>query len=1050
MTKALAVVFGILAAAAPAAYPQTPTGAITGTVKDASGAVIPKAQVSIVNTATLQSRDQATSDDGLFTTAALAPGSYRITVVTPGFKRSERDVTVAAGTTAIIEVSLDPGDVTETISVTGALPLIRRDHHQVGGVIAREQIDRIPLNGRSFLELAKLEPGVIPARLADGRTFVSSLGAGVQTVPRVGAARVTVDGVNITTPGTAGVLLQVSPDVVQEFHIATVNFDAATSLTSNGAINIVTRSGTSAYRGGGFYFFRDDHLAAYPSLRRDPANLDPPFERHQFGFSSGGPLWKRRLFFFGSFERTDQTGVISVRPLEEFAALGGLFPSPYTGNQTNVRVDAAVHPNHTVFARYSADRNLAFINSGPGPLGLPSSWAERVNDSTQTLAGMTNVISDRAVNELRVSHFQAGIPLTLATSRECPGCFGLGEIRTVVSDANLTYGGQGRSSDASAWRFQLTDGATWQLSGHTLRAGFDWEHTEATNFSFGTQANEISLFSPREARQTVPGLAVPVQFVTPEDILALPIRNFSITVGSGSVLWDGFRPERVTDLYRLYAADSWRATDRLTLNVGLSWSYEPNVISQDFAKPALLAPILGSDGLNPPKPEKDNVSTTFGLAWAATADGRTVVRGGAGRYFDPLSSTNTLNRIRERDLLLPLGTGSMLTASMQFQQATFFTGAQLIASIPTIRENLLRSLNPGNRDLSVRNLDFTKTGTNLVDRAYVTPSSVHLSLGVQREVARGLLVSADVAWKRFDNTFINGIDFNRWFSAGGPVIPRCTTSQRNDVSVACSNGPMFFDTTSGRARYRGLLLRTEKHFGGRGQLLASYALASFVGNNGTGTGTSENAGGRVFGFNNDNWDENYGPLPSDQRHVLNVAGAIELPLDFSLAVSVSAYSAPPFAPYVANVDFNGDGTGNAVPGAATGDLLPGTTINQFGRGLDKDDLIRLVQDYNANVSGTRTAGGQIAPVIQLPERFSFNDSFFTQDLRLTRRFSLGAARGRVEVSLDVFNLFNTSNLVGYGSDLTRPALFGQPGDRVGQAFGSGGSRAIQLGARLQF
>ena len=1037
MSRALAAVLGSLAMAV-SAFAQTPTGAISGTVKDSSGAVVPEAQVSIVNAGTLQSRNQATSDEGLFGAAALAPGVYLIRVERTGFKRSERHVTVAAASTAIVEVTLDPGEVTETVTVTGTQPLLRRDHHEIGGVIAREHIDQIPLNGRNFLELAKLEPGVIPSRLGDGRTFVSSLGAGVQTIPRVGSTRVTVDGVNVTTPGTAGVLLQISPDVIQEFQIATVNFDAATSLTTNGAINIVTRSGTNQYRGGGFYFSRGDRFAAYPSLRRNPANPDPPFERHQFGLSSGGPLWKRRMFFFGSVERIDQTSVVSVRTLDEFAALGGLFRSPYTGNQTNVRVDAIVHPSHTVFARYSADRNDAFVNIAPG---LPSSWSQRVNDSKQTLVGMTNAMSDHAVNELRASHFHVGIPFTPATSAMCPGCFGLGEIRTSVPTAGLTYGGQGTGSSLSAWRFQLTDIATWHVRSHTLRAGVDWEHTKAASFGVGGEANGISLFSPGEARE-IPGLILPEQFLTPEQILALPVRAYTITVGSGTVLWDGFQPERGLDLYRLHASDTWRPTDRLTLNFGLSWSYEPNAISQDLTKPALLTPIVGSDGLAPPRPERDLFSPTVGFAWVASADGRTVLRGGAGRYFDPLSSTNTQNRIREREHLMPLGTGSMLSESIVFQQPTLLTGTQLMAADPAIREHLVRSLNPANRDLSVRNLDFTKTATNLIDPAYGTPSSVHLSLGVQREAAQGLLISADVAWKRFDNTFINGIDFNRWFSAGGPVIPACPFPQRNDVTVRCSNGPLYFDTTSGRARYVGLLLRAEKRLAGRGQVLASYALSSLVGSNGVGgTATTEAPANRWFGFNNDNWDENYGPLPTDRRHVLNVAGSLELPFGFALGIGVSASSAPPFAPYVGDVDFNGDGTVN--------DLLPGTTINQFGRGLDENDLVRLVAEYNANVAGTMTGGGRIAPRIQLPERFSFNDSFFTQDVRLTRRFSLGAAR-RAEVSIDAFNLFNTSNLVGFLSNLREPGSFGQPGERVGQLFGSGGSRTVQLGVRLQF
>jgi hypothetical protein len=238
-----------------------------------------------------------------------------------------------------------------------------------------------------------------------------------------------------------------------------------------------------------------------------------------------------------------------------------------------------------------------------------------------------------------------------------------------------------------------------------------------------------------------------------------------------------------------------------------------------------------------------------------------------------------------------------------------------------------------------------------------------------------------------------------------------------------------------------LLVRVEKRFGGRAQLLASYALSSFVGSNGTGTGTSEASGGRVFGFNNNDWSENYGPLPTDQRHVLNVSGFVELPWRLQAAFTVSASSGPPFSPYVAGMDFNGDGTVN--------DLLPGTTVNQFNRGLGKDDLARLVDSYNQQYAGRLTAGGQIAPRVTLPVNYSLDDAFFTADLRLTRTFVLHE-RARLLAFGEVFNLFNTANLVQYGSNLADTATFGQPSARFTQVFGSGGPRAFQFGARVSF
>jgi hypothetical protein len=275
------------------------------------------------------------------------------------------------------------------------------------------------------------------------------------------------------------------------------------------------------------------------------------------------------------------------------------------------------------------------------------------------------------------------------------------------------------------------------------------------------------------------------------------------------------------------------------------------------------------------------------------------------------------------------------------------------------------------------------------------------------------------------------------------VIPRCVGAQLEDVSAVCSTGAIYFDTTSGRARYRGLLVRVDKRFSTTAQVMASYALASYVGSNGTGTATAEAPGGRVFGFNNDDWFENVGAMPTDERHVLTVSGFFALPWQFQIGFSVSAYSRPPFTAYVSGFDFNGDGT--------TNDLLPGTRVNQFGRGLGKDDLARLVARYNQDIAGRPLCCGQNVPrPLTLPDDYSFDDTFFTQDLRLSRTFPIGTRGARISLSAEVFNLLNTANLVGFSGNLGDRNVFGQPTGRVSQVFGSGGPRAVQLAARLGF
>ena len=562
----------------------------------------------------------------------------------------------------------------------------------------------------------------------------------------------------------------------------------------------------------------------------------------------------------------------------------------------------------------------------------------------------------------------------------------------------------------------------------------------------------MNLYSPRQVRNfnaTAPPAAqipLPSSFLTLEDILLLPLKSFSTGVGSGFVSFRDFRKYRRMDLYRLYAADTWRIGPRLTVNYGLAWSYEPNSLNTDLTKPKLLTAILGPDGLNASVAQKGNFSPTVGFAWAATRDGKTVIRGGSGRYFDPVSH-NSGNIANERLALSPAGTGRKnVPGSSIFyqgrpvdfpQRPTSFTAADLLTILPGIRAELLRQLNPDNRDFTFRNVDLDKTGSNLSDPFYDTQYALHFSVGVQRELARDLVFSADFVRRRFLHTYFAGIDYNRFNSAQGPVIPRCSPAQRNDVTAVCSAGPITFDNTTGIAQYKGLLMRLEKRFSRRTQFLASYALGRYEGTNGPG-----NADLPATGFNNDNWFDSYGPLPTDLRHVLNLSGFVDLPRRFQVSFSVSAYSRPPFSVYVSGMDFNGDGTQN--------DLLPGTRVHQFNRGLGKDDLARLVERYNQEFAGKLTLGGQIAPRLTLPANYSFNDRFFTQDLRLSRSFSLGSERVRLVLLGEVFNLFNTANLVQYSGNIADTAAFGQPGARFSQVFGSGGPRAFQLGARISF
>jgi hypothetical protein len=1060
MRKLGAVLFILALVTGGVARSQAPTGTIAGVATDPAGAAVIGARISVINRDRGLVRNLLTSAEGIYSVAALPAGVYQLKVEADGFSLRELTVIVEAGTTITVNLPLQVGAVSEKMTVREAVPLIRYEHHQVGGVVTSGQIESLPLNGRNFLELAKLEPGVTNlVKATNNRTLVSPLGSGLIAPPRIGFTRVTVDGANVNIIPGIGVVLNVSQEVVQEFQIATVNFDVSTGLTSNGAINIVTRAGGNQYHGSGFIFYRDHHLAAYPGLSRDPSNSDPFFQRTQFGYKMEGPIHKDTAFFSTSFERNDQRGVQAVQPRNaEFAPLGGVFPSPFIGNQFNLRVDARLDPNHNAFVRYTHDGNLAFSTLGSANAGLlPSAWSRIENWVDQSIGGLTSVLSPRTVNDLRFSYFFASSPDRPASALDCPGCLGVGAPRITIQDAGVILG-QARRGSFVGRRYQLTDSLATHRGSHRLCFGLDWESS-----SFGSQTimNEpatINLYSPQEVHRfnataaLAARIPLPSSFTTLDDILQLPVKSFTTNVGPGFELNRGFRKYRVLDRYRLYAGDTWLAGPRLTLNYGLAWSYEPNSLNTDLTKPKLLTPILGPDGLGPSVAPKANFSPTVGFAWTATRDAKTVVRAGAGRYFDPVSF-NSNNVANERRALSPAGTGrKTIPGSGIFHQGgplnfpnnpTVFTGADLLDVLPEKRAELLRQLNQDNRDLTFRNLNVDKTAPggnsngNLSDPFYQTPYALHLNLGVQRELTRDLVLTADFVWRRFLHNFLPDIDYNRYErrinGVRTPAIPLCTAAQRNEVNAVCSAGPITFDNTTGIANYRGLLVRVEKRFSRRTQFLASYALGSFDGSNGTAAGA---------GFNNDNWIENYGPLPTDRRHILNLSGFVDLPWRFQVSLIVSAYSRLPFSAFVRNMDFNGDGTMN--------DLLPGTRVNQLNRGLDKDDLAQLVSTYNLEFANKQTAGGQTAPTLVLPDDYAFNDNFFTQDLRIGRTFRFGKERMGLTLFGEVFNLLNTANLIDYSANISNPEIFGQAARRFDQVFGSGGPRAFQFGMRVSF
>jgi len=1024
---------------------QTPTGSITGMVRDPSGAAVAAASVKVLSISTGLARTMATAATGDYGIPVLPAGQYEVSVEAAGFQRIVRQAEVETGETTTADFQLAVGDVKDSVTVDAVIPQLQTDSHTVGGVVTQAQIQGLPLNGRNFLELAKLEPGVQPPSPSNNnREFVPVLGGpGGNTGSGGRGTRVTVDGGSIMAVGSFGSQMGFSQEVVQEFQVSAANFDLSTGTTDAGAINVVTRSGGNQFHGTGFYFFRDHTLSAYPALGRDPANPDPFFQRRQFGLAAGGPIRRDRVFVFANWERNEQRGVVDSNLLDQdFAHFSRITTNPLFGDQFSVRIDARMSVNQTVLIRHSHDASRAFAPSPStgNPMAYPSQWTRQSAWSDQSLVGLTSVFHPTLVNEVRFSYFFSSTGETAPEEADCPGCLGIGSPAVNIPQSNLFIGNSASNSNLGR-RFHLSDMAAWQHSTHRVRLGAEWEYNRGGILAWANEPATLTLWSPAQARQY--NLPLPAGFRTMDDILQLPLQSVTVSVGDPRVPQESGGNVRHWPTARLYVQDTWRVHPRFVVNYGLGWGIDRD-LNYDLKKPALFVPLLGPGGLGPPRKSWTNFSPVFGIAWSPVRLPKTVIRAGAGLYYEPLSSGGldaeraTLGSPGQGRQLFPGSSlqntlpgipGVPVGVSLEFRnRPTLFKGADLLTLLPGLRASLVQGM--ANADPAVQAIQLSKTVvTGVFPSDYKASSALHTSAGIQREVARDFVLSADFAYRHFVHLTLGGaVDLNHFNSNAGPVIPVCTASQRNDPQAICSVGAIDAQEWRGRATYRGLLLRADKRFSRGLQVLASYAYSH---NTGTNNGN---------GFNLYNWLQNTGPLQNDYPHILNIAGITQLPGHVELGLNFAYASAPSLSAYVGSLDFNGDGT--------QGDLLPGTTVNVFNRSMGRPDLERLVARFNSTYAGGKDAAGRPIPRLSFPAHYSFGDDLQSLDLRLSRSFTF-RERWRLALIGEVFNLYNKANLTGFSGDLTG-AAFGQPTNRATQVFGSGGPRAFQLAWRLSF
>ena len=770
---------------------------LAGRVTDPQGASIAGAEVTARHTATNVKASAITEQDGRFRFPFLKIGSYDVAVRAQGFKAFSRPLTLNVGAAYQLPIGLEVGGLEERVTVTGDAPTIETARSQIAGTVSSTEVGGLPMNGRNFLDLALLVPGVSPTNTASTQLFAETSavpGQGLSVASQRNFSNsFIVDGVsaNDDAAGLSGIPLAV--EAVDQFQVVTSGGQAELGRALGGYVNVVTRSGTNALHGSAYEFLRDDAFnAANPLLGRKL-----PMRQHQYGLSVGGPVVRDRTFFFANVEQRDlsQSGLTTISDASvatinaRLAATGypgapvttGVYPNPVDTTLGLAKLDHQAG-SHQMSLRYNLYLVSADNSRGAGGLGAPSASAGLDNSDHAVAFSDTWALSSRTVNETRVQ-FSRGDLQALPTDPIGPAV----SISGVASFGTLS---------GSPWRrvnklFELVDTVSHQAGAHALRAGADFLY------------NDDTITYPRSVRGAY-------TFSSMANFLTGTYNNAGFTQTFGDP-----RVAQTNPNLGLFVQDEWHAGSRLTLNAGLRYDLQ---------------------FLETVETDTDNISPRIGFAWTPWASRRTVIRGGAGLFYDRvplralanaiLSAGNTtdLSRLQQTNVSL----SPNQTAAPRFPNV-------LPGPVPLVTLVNLTTMDPH------------------MQNAHSTQASVE----IEHQIGSSTTVSAGYQYVRGDDLIIS-INQN---------VPSCVAAGTNNgcrpVSAYANNSQY---SPRAHSTYHGMHLSLLQRPARWGYYRVSYSLSK----------ARNNVGEFFFSSPIDPFDlsKDWGRSDDDQRHRLVIHGAI--------------------------------------------------------------------------------------------------------------------------------------------------------------------------------
>lgn len=1062
------------------AWAQFDTAAVLGTVRDTSGAVVPEAVVTLTNVATGLAVKRTTSGAGDYEFPTVTVGTYLVTAEKAGFAVAlVENVQAQVGARLRVNLEMTVGAITEQVQVQASTPLLETDSSQRGQIITGEQTVALPLNGREYSSLMLLTNGVRPSPLRLGAT------------PREGAYNVNglrstfnnfmIDGVDNNAYGTSNQgfsnqVMQPPPDAISEFKVVTNNQSAEYGRAAGATVNVAYKSGGNALHGAGWEFFRDDALNS-TGFFKPATGGKPPLRRNQYGAVLGGPIVKNKAFFFGDFEGfrqqrsaaafatvasdTQRQGVLAVDvrdprtgvtypagtriPMTAFAqkVLAGL-PAANAAAASNYsvlqefttdtdkaggKVDLNLSPSLRAFGRYgwrtleSVDQPVlplpsggsgngviyarnkqlvtgaTWVTSGTSLLEARFGWSTTDGGKNPPALGSTGALEEYGLTGLPAdSRINGGLPTTLITG----------------------FSDLGRQATNPQWQYPTVYNPkvnfTQSLGRHSLRTGYEFQRIE-------TQVQDVN---PLYGRDAYSG-----QFTRPAGAAANNVYNladFMLGLRSQYAISTLLVADLRQHMHFLYLQDDFRASDRLTLNLGVRYEYatphwEKNNILTNW-DPVSQQMVQAKDGSLRDRalinPDRNNLAPRLGLAYTMAPG--TVLRGGWGISYVHFNRAGGGN-------ILPINAPQVINAVVNQTAAdwTAGTGRTTEQGYPV--------------DLAAP----SKFNPLIANITYM-PEDYHSSpvqswyASVQRELGRAMLLDVAYVGNRATDMLL--------FANFNQATPQASAT--GTASIAARRpiqtwGDITYAFNGGRSEYHGLQLKYEWRMRDNITLLSTLTLSKAKDN---GAGSLETAGG----------DGNF-PAPQDFRNMDAEWGT-------------SAYDQPynSTTSFVWQLPF-GRGRSGAVAALVGGWTISGINTMSAGwpvtftytpaaafqvSGIAQD--FRGANNYRANVSGDPLAPESERTYLNwfnkanvtIPtdpsqpfgnaERNSVRGPNFWQvDLAVSKRVAL-AGRSALELRLEAFNLFDRVNFLNPNGNRSAAAF--------GTITGTFDARQLQLGARV--